>query len=255
MRFVVGEDESAEVVERLAKGYVRRSLWRGEARFHPHLMIDQRVEGLEILQGFRDRGQGVVLNFAHHGEYETMCAALGRLGVPSHAFVTSAMWDPASPLWMQQSLKLMDEAEGMTVVDVARGSAYAREVVLAGEMMAISPDQPGHTPMTFLGHEMSLSSGAARLAFETNSPVVTMTSAPDPDRPHATARLIISEPLYPQDFESAEALLEAMVRLLEAAFLSWPEASEHPRRMLNSSLAKKPGRHPFTDGDATRSPA
>jgi lauroyl/myristoyl acyltransferase len=242
MRFVVGDDQPDEVIDRLAAAYLKRSIWRGETRWHPELVTRQPVVGLEHLRPLHEAKTGFIINFVHHADYEGISPSLAWAGIPSHAVATSDMFSSDAPLWMQQSARLVD-AEGVTMLDVAVGSAGIREVLARGDAVAIATDQPGHTSVRFLGHELFLSSGAARIAIEMKVPMVMVSSRPNPDNPDGCAILTVTEPLRPEEFGSAEELLELMIRHHEQAFLAWPEAAEQPLRMLDRSLVREPTRH------------
>ena len=242
MRFVVGDVPRAEL-DRHVEDYLRRSVFRGETRYNAELVRHARIEGLAVVEALRDASQGFVIDFVHHGDYETICASMGSAGVPSYAYATSMLWEPGAPHWLRMQKKVIEDSPGVTLVDAARGSAYARELLKEGSAVAIATDQPGHTPVEFLGHRMHLSSGAIRVAFDTASPVVVVTSSPDPDRPHGVAMLTVHEPLLPRDFESVEAMLDVVLRMHEQAFRAWPGAAETPMRMLDMALVKAPSEY------------
>jgi lauroyl/myristoyl acyltransferase len=239
MRYIVGNDEPADRVERLAIAYIRRSLWRGESRWHPSLVNRQRIRGVEQLRALRDAGSAFVVNFVHHGDYEGLPASLGHAGIDLHVIATSDMFATHMPAWMRQQARLVRSHARVTMVDVAIGSAGIRGLLESGHPVMIASDQPGHTKVNFLGHDLTLSSGAARIARQTGTAVAVMTAEPDPDHPDGCGSYRITM-LEPGHFDSDDALLSAMMRLHEAAFRAWPEAAEHPLRMLDTSLVKAP---------------
>jgi lauroyl/myristoyl acyltransferase len=242
MRFVVGEDEPDEIVDQHAAAYIRRSIWRGESRWHPELVTRQRIEGVERLRALLDTGTGFIVNFVHLGDYEGITPSMAAAGIPNHNVATSAAFVPSAALWLVQAARVVTSTEGGVIVDVAVGSGGIRDLLAQGKVVTIATDQPGHTPVRFLGHDLMLSSGAARIAKETNVPVVVMTTHPEPSKPHGCGMFRVAEVLDPSEFDSVEALLEVMVRRHEAAFLDWPEAADHPLRMLDRSLVKPPSR-------------
>ena len=123
-------------------------------------------------------------------------------------------------------------------------------------MVAIATDQPGHTKVQFLGHQLSLSSGAARIAKDTGTPVAVVTTHPNPAKPAGCGLFKVAEVLDPADFDSVEELLEVMIRLHEDAFRAWPEAAEHPLRMTNTELVRPPTTFRRQDpSDTTADPA
>ena len=118
------------------------------------------------------------------------------------------------------------------MLDVAEGSAAVRDSPRAtDDAVAIATDQPGHTPVRFLGHDLSLSSGAARIAQETNVPVAVVTAHPDPGHPDGCGMFGVAEPLSPDEFDSRRGPARRDVRSPgERHILAWPEAREHPLR-------------------------
>jgi lauroyl/myristoyl acyltransferase len=240
MRFVTGDDQPHEVIGRLAEAYVKRSIWRGEARWHPQLVNGQEVEGAELLLALRRQRQGFIVAFTHHGDYEGISPSLAHAGIDNHEVVTSEVWHPDAPIWMKQQVVVLRSRRGANMLDVAHGSAAVRDLLARGEVVAIAIDQPGHTRMRFLGRDLSLSSGAARIAKDMGVPVAVVTAHPDPDRPEMCGKFRVAEVLDPSEFESVGSLLRVMVSRLEEAFLAWPEAAEHPLRMTDRSLVKPP---------------
>lgn len=232
MRWVTGEDAPDEEIERLATRYVERMIWRGEARWHPRLVTRQEIDGLEHLIALRESGTGYVVNFVHHGDYEGISPSLAWAGFPSQAVATSEMFAPDMPRWMRQQRRVV-ESNGARVMDVALGSAGIKAVLATGSAVALATDLPGHTALRFLGHDAYIASGAARIAFDADVPVVVVTAHPHPARPRAGARLTVSEPLHPSAFDSVEELLEVMVQIHERAMWAWPEACEYPMRRLD----------------------
>jgi lauroyl/myristoyl acyltransferase len=243
MRFVVGEDQPDEAIERLAAAYVKRSIWRGESRAHPRLVNRQRIVGGERLRELHEAGTGFIINFVHLGDYEGISPSIAREGIPNVNIATSAVFAADAPIWLKQAAKLVTSHDAVTILDVAVGSSGIREALERGSAVAIATDQPGHTPIRFLDHELLLSSGAARIAKQTGVPVAVVTTHPDPASPDACGMFKVAEILNPDDFDSVEDLLEVMVRRHEEAFLAWPEAADHPLRMLDRGLVKPPSTH------------
>ncbi len=240
LRFVLGEDKPDEEIERLVPAYIKRSIWRGESRWHPTLVNRQQVVGAEQLRTLLAGGTGFIINFVHLGDYEGISPSLAWAGIPNHNVTTSAAFAPDAPIWLQQAARVVVSHEDVTILDVAVGSAGIREVLESGAAVAIATDQPGRTPIRFLGHELLLSSGAARIAKQLNVPVAVVTTHPDPAHPDRCGMFKVADVLDPADFETVEDLLAVLVRRHEEAFLAWPEAADHPLRMTDRSLVKQP---------------
>jgi lauroyl/myristoyl acyltransferase len=223
MRFLLEHTRPEADLEQVARAYVRYQARRGELRWHPELLTGLRVDGMGHLLGARSAGRGVMLNFVHHGYYDGAFPSIARLGAPAHMVVYPYMLEPDAPLWLQQHVRV-GTANGGTAVSAAVGTQGLLEILRRGEVLAIASDVPGRTPMKFVGREVLGSFGAARLAAEAGSPVVVMTSEEDERGPV----IRLHDPLDPQDFDSPQSLLEAMLAIHEDVILRWPEATDLP---------------------------
>jgi lauroyl/myristoyl acyltransferase len=235
MRWVVGDDQPEDAIGRLAVGYLRFMIWRGEVRWHPQRVRRQPVAGAKHLRALAGTNRGFVIGFAHHGHYEGLSASLARVGIPNHLVATSGLFAQEMPIWMQYSKRVLD-GEGVTLLDVARGSKGIKEVLARGCPVSMALDVPGRTPVRFLGHSVRIATGAARIAMEMNVPVVLVTAHPSSGNRRSDAVLKASEPFYPEEFDSFESLLNAMLQPLEQAIREWPEAYEYPNRRFDPAL-------------------
>jgi lauroyl/myristoyl acyltransferase len=223
MRFLLEHTRPEADVKAIARAYVRYQAQRGELRWHPELLTSMRVDGIGYLLGARSSGRGVLLNFVHHGYYDGGFPSIARLGAPAQMVVYPYMLEPDAPLWLQQHIRI-GTANGGTAVSSAVGTDGLLDLLRGGNVVAIASDVPGRTPMRFVGREVLGSFGAARLATETGSPVVVMTSEEDERGP----LIRLHEPLDPREFASPQALLERMLTIHERVILQWPEATDLP---------------------------
>src|SRR5206468_3560308 len=92
-------------------------------------------------------------------------------------------------------------------------------------LVGIAIDVAGRTPVRFAGRHVIGTSGAARIAMRTGTPVAMLTAH---DSGGPLPRLEVSEPLVPSNYPDADALLIDMLRHHERAVLAWPEASDRP---------------------------
>jgi lauroyl/myristoyl acyltransferase len=237
MRFVVGDDQPDAAIRRLAAAYLRRMIWRGESRFHPPLVARQQVVGVEHLRALQDAGTGFLVTFAHHGDYEGLPSSLARAGIANHVIATSEMFAEEMPGWMRQQREVVAFEAGVTMLDVAEGSAGIKKALAGGHPVCMAVDVVGSTPIRFLGHDLHLASGGARISFASNVPVVMVTAHRNPTAPGSCATLKVAAPLHPDEFAAPEDMLEAMVRHHELAILTWPEASEYPERRFAGTTA------------------
>jgi lauroyl/myristoyl acyltransferase len=224
MRFLLEVARPAADIETAARAYVKRMIWRGELRWHPELLTEQRVEGFEHLVAARDLGRGVLVNYMHHGRYEGLSPSLARLGVPSHTPGFDHLFNDNTPGWLKQNVRITT-TWGSTPVSIAIGSEGIARLLRQGLVVTLASDVPGRTPVKFAGRELLGSFGAARIAASTGSPVIVATSELDAK---GKPFIRVHEALHAEDFDSPRALLEEMLVRHERVLLTWPEATDIP---------------------------
>jgi lauroyl/myristoyl acyltransferase len=224
MRFLLEPARPGTDIDAAARAYVRRMIWRAEARWHPELLTQQRIVGFEHLLAARELGRGVILNYMHHAGYEGLSPSLSRLGVRSHMMGFDHIFGDDAPGWLKQNLRVSTSG-GNTTVSVAVGSQGIADLLTQGHVVTLASDVPGRTPVRFAGRERLGSFGAARIAHSTGSPVVVATSEVDE---HGQPFVRIHEALHPADFESPKELLEEMLARHEPVILAWPEGVDIP---------------------------
>lgn len=227
MRFLLEHTVPAagleERVEEAARAYVRYQARRGELRWHPRLLTNLRVEGIEHLTSARGLGRGVVVNFMHHGYYDGAWPSIAAAGVRCHMVVHPYMVEPGAPLWIQQHVRV-GCAHGGTAVSSSVGAEGLLDLLGRGEVLGIASDVPGRTTLRFVGRDVLGSFGAARLAADAGAPVVVMTSEEDERGPV----IRLHPPIDPADVSTPRALIDAMFAIHEAVHVRWPEASDLP---------------------------
>lgn len=223
MRFLLEHTRPDADLDAVARDYVRYQARRGEIRWHPEMVTHLRVEGIEHLLTARGGGRGVLLSFVHHGYYDGAFPSIARYGVLCQMVVYPYMLEPDAPLWLQQHVALACIGGG-TPVSAAVGTEGLQDLLHQGEVVAIASDVPGRTPIRFVGREVLGSFGAARIATDTNSPVVVMTSEEDAHGPY----IRLHEPFEPKRFASPKELLEALLVIHESRQVRWPEATDLP---------------------------
>jgi lauroyl/myristoyl acyltransferase len=223
MRFLLEQSGSELDLETTARRYVKRMIVRGEQRWHPELIGQQRVKNIERLVAARDQGRGVVLSFMHHAEYDGAAGAIERHGVPIDLVVYDSSLQQDSPGWVRQHLRLVSTGRNR-LVSTGVGAKGMLRMLQQGSVLGVAADVPGTTPVTFCGQSVLGPSGAARLSLTAGAPVVLTTFGVDRRGPFVQ----IHEPLLPKDFDSADGLLAAILEGHERAVLDQPEAVDLP---------------------------
>ena len=163
MRFLLEQARPDADIERAARAYVRGQMWRGELRWHPEMLTNRRIVGLEHLRAAQDLGRGVMLNFMHHGAYEGAFGSLGRRGVQLHMVVYPYMVRADAPRWLRQHMSVACTGGGQAV-SAEIGTQGIIELLNQGKIVAVASDVPGRTPLRFVGRDVLGSFGAARIA-------------------------------------------------------------------------------------------
>lgn len=224
MDFLLSEVADEAEIAAVTQRYVERDTWRSELRWHPKMICHQPVEGVANLAAARAKGRGVVISFLHHGHYEGAVAAVGAAEKPILIALSPDMCGPDAPAFLRQHVRT-GLTTGCKGVNVAGGAGLLAQVLTEGEVLAIATDVPGRMPVDFLGKQRYGSSGAARLAQGTNSPVVVMTA-------HCSSSgelsLKLGEPIEPADFSSPDELVIHLLHAQETAIRAWPEGYHHP---------------------------
>jgi lauroyl/myristoyl acyltransferase len=225
MEFTLEHTERAAEIGEITRGYSEFALLRGYRRWHPRMLCHQPVAGIEWLTTKRDPDRGVVISFLHHAQYDGVFPSLARLGTRTHAVVAPEAFDPACPIQLRQHFKVASSHPQSSLVSTGIGSAGLAEMLTQGEILAIASDVAGRTPVTFLGREVHLASGAPRLAMQTNSPVVLVTSHQTAD---GTPSIQVHEPIEPGGYTDPAVLLTEIMHRHEPAIIAWPEAFDSP---------------------------
>jgi lauroyl/myristoyl acyltransferase len=232
MQFLLEHTERAAEIPQIARGYTEFAVLRGYRRWHPRQLSRQPVTGIEWLTTKRDPERGVLLSFVHHAQYEGLFPSLARAGAAIHPVCAPEAFDPVSPAQLRQHFKVAGMMPSTTLVSAAIGTPGMVDLLENRAILGIASDVAGRTPVQFLGRELRGSFGAARMATQTSSPVVLVTSHRSPD---GSPSLQVHEPLEPGDFADPADLLAEIMRRHEPAVLAWPEAFDSPYTRLGAS--------------------
>lgn len=224
MEFVLGGTSMPADLDAVARRYVKAMARRGEVRWHPSIATDLKVSGIENLQKAHAEGRGVIISFLHFGFYEAVWPAIARPpALVPRVMVHPYMLSPEAPGWIRQHVRVGSSGVARPVPSDA-GVPTLLALLADGGVLALATDVPGRTKVHFLGRDLLGSFGAARLAQAANAPVVLLTT----ERTQAGPEVRLHPAIDPRDFESAEALLQEMLRRHEAAVLAWPEQYDLP---------------------------
>ncbi len=228
MDLLVGRTHRAGELEQLARAYLVELCRHEELAWRTDVITSRPVRHLERLREQVGRGKGVILSVVHQGHFGAHAACVSRCGLPVAALVAPTLLgeQPATPggLRRRQLHRTFASWPGVTVVDAAGSYGRVRSLLQNGGTVLLACDMKGSTPVEFLGRTVRVPSGTARLSLETGAPVVVLSAEPDGH----LERLVVQEPLLPEDHPSLPELLQAVLDRHAPAVLAWPQACERP---------------------------
>jgi lauroyl/myristoyl acyltransferase len=229
MQTLLGDTPRAAEIEPLAREHFveRRVL---ETMFwQPWRLARMDEHSLQRLRDALDSPRGVVLSACHQGPFFAQLSLVCKLGAKPH--ISSGRWffEPPSPdAWGRRLARwwygLRDRDQFYIP---AEGSYEAFRVILHNGLVAmIYFDMPGSRETRFLGKQVRLASGSARLSCETDALVLPIRGRREGHR----TWLDVAEPLDPRAYADDEALHAALARLHEGWLLERPAGVEDPNR-------------------------
>ena len=228
MDLLVGRTHRAAELEQLARAYLVELCRHEELAWRTQVITSRPVRHLERLRTQVGRGRGVILSVVHQGHFGAHPACVSRSGLPVTALIAPTLLgeQPPTPagLRRRQLFRTFTSWPGVTVVDAAGSYDRVRSLLQGGGTVLLACDMKGSTPVRLLGRTVRVPSGTARLSLETGAPVVVLSAEPDGH----LERLVVQEPLLPEDHRSVPELLQAVFDRHAPAVLAWPQACERP---------------------------
>jgi lauroyl/myristoyl acyltransferase len=173
-----------------------------------------------------DQDRGLLLSLCHTGQYYRATASgVVPLGSVPYSVVGRSFYEKPTPDYAGRYLALFRKRLRTWLVLSDGSFPILRELLEQGEIVELYFDRPGPHETRFLGKTATLANGTARLAFETNSPVLPMRAR----RMGPGGCLDVGELLDPQDFTGIDELHDRLAALHEAWILEYPESMRDPR--------------------------
>ncbi len=228
MRELLAHTPRAAEAPELAGRWLAEKSRMGELFWRPWLLRGASVQGLEHWHAARAGGRGAVLVFGHILGAWTVPGILGTVGLPVYIVIGPHYYEPMPAGYPGIALMHRRRAYGEQVLPMdhlvlATGRPERlKELVEAGEVVAIAFDAPGRAPTPFLGRTVGFGGGAPRLALETGAKVLPAA----PER-HGT-RLVMRfyPPIDPADHQDTTSLRAAIAAAFEPIVVARPEAVE-----------------------------
>jgi lauroyl/myristoyl acyltransferase len=250
LRYTPRADEARGLARRwlAEKSRLRELYWR------PWLLERSRVLGREHWDAAHAGGRGVMVVFGHFAGSWALPAILGFNGFDLHVVISAHFWQPLPAGYIRREVLhgWTEYAERPLGVSRLIPSDIDPERLLdlleSGATVGIAFDVPGAAPTPFLGRSVSLSGGAATLAFRTAAKVLPMIT----ERHGARIDLRMLEPLDPADHRDLRSLRAAIARGFEPRVLARPEIVElayFPSPLVSEGVPSW-----ISSGDQPRSP-
>ena len=168
-------------------------------------------EHQDYLDQARARGKGVLLVTAHFGNWELGGAVIAALGHKVNAVYLPQRMQKLNALFEAQRL-----SRGLHPIPLGRSAAISvAHCLKRGEFLGLLADRDfSHRDdrVPFFGHPARIPLGPAVMSFRTGAPLLPTFLIRQVDD---TFLMRIHAPLYPEDFDSPEAIREKICRILE----------------------------------------
>jgi lauroyl/myristoyl acyltransferase len=177
-------------------------------------------------------GKGVILNAMHHGYINGVAPAVAHRGLPVKA--GAAGWFYTDGFMKSMGHEAMRGKRrgavilqpGVELFNIQGSFDQMCEWLRQGHIILIASDMPGHTTVTWFGRQVSVGSGAARLAVATGAPIVPVSSR----RNGLGYRYRVEDPFTAAPDDDFRTVLAQIYAAHEPAVGAWPEAVERPLR-------------------------
>lgn len=187
---------------------------------YAHSMV--KSYGVDFLRKTLDKGRGVILVTSHLGGMELAGPYLSSLGVPLYSVAESK--GPGMKFF--RFYNRYREHLGSTILQLEDRRLVFTLVRLlrANKVIALISDrdiQESGVYHEFFGRMVQIPRGVVLLSKRTGTPLIVGFMALDPETPRYQGRVF--PPIYPDDYDSEDELLKAMVKLLEKGISMFPD--------------------------------
>ena len=187
---------------------------------YAHSMV--KSYGVDFLRKTLDKGRGVILVTSHLGGMELAGPYLSSLGVPLYSVAESK--GPGMKFF--RFYNRYREHLGSTILQLEDRRLVFTLVRLlrANKVIALISDrdiQESGVYHEFFGRMAQIPRGVVLLSKRTGTPLIVGFMALDPETPRYQGRVF--PPIYPDDYDSEDELLKAMVKLLEKGISMFPD--------------------------------
>jgi lauroyl/myristoyl acyltransferase len=231
MEFLLGKAGWGDI-RAVAKRYLFEWHRSVEMDYHTRLATRLPIDRFGVLRDAHTAGKGVILNNMHHGYTGGIAPAIARRGLPIK--VGGAAWFYTEHFRQSQGPQAMRGKRRAAIIlqpgvkpfNIQGSFNQMCEWLRQGYIIMIASDMPGHTTVTWLGRQVNVGSGAARLAVATGAPIVPITC----HRNGLGYRYRVEDPFSASPDDDFRGVLAQIYAAHEPAVRAWPEAVERPLR-------------------------
>jgi KDO2-lipid IV(A) lauroyltransferase len=180
-----------------------------------------RVKNINYFQQELNKGKGIILVSPHIGGMELAGIYLTSIGLPLYSVAETKgpginffrFYNRYRAHFGNKLLPLESKKLPFMLMRTLKKNKIA---VLIGDRDIVDS---GAT-VNFFNRKASIPKGIAFLSKKTGAPVMVGILALDPDSPRYLGRVF--KPLYPEDFDSSDEMLKAVIRLMEKGIRMYP---------------------------------
>lgn len=226
---IVSGTSRAGDIETLAKMHVverevnRALFWQ---RWRP---VEIGSDSLANLRAATSAGTGVLVSYCHLGPF-FHSVALGSM-LERTTYTVAGAWcfeQPSPTYWGRRLVRRLEGARehGGRLVRATRAFPVLKALLEEREVVLMHFDVPGQHETVFLGKQVMLTDGAARLAFASGAMIAPICLR----RAGHQVWVDAGTPLHADAFAGVDELHEALAAVHERWILDMPHALEDPRR-------------------------
>ncbi len=224
MESVVAGTPRAGEIEELARAYLGMKLMIYAFSWQPWPMPENTPESTELLHDMLTGDRGVLVSTCHLGPFFVVPKWLASTGTAPYTVAGPWFFErPTHDAWGRRLAHWQKRCYSRMILST--GSFPILSALLErGDMVLLFFDLPGRHATRFLGKTAMLADGTARLAFESDAPVLPVRARFENHR----VQVDVGEPLDPRDFPGVDALHEALALQHERWILELPHTLEEP---------------------------
>jgi lauroyl/myristoyl acyltransferase len=233
---VVGNTPAEADLTGVARRFVAARARGWELSWRPWELSRIPIRDVERLRDARGAGRGVIVSHTHLGPFAAWLPLVSELRpvlFPQGDWLTDDPEPGYNGYQVRHWRRIYSDA-GATLVHNVGSAPLAHRVLRAGGAVLLTMDVPGDHPTTYLGKQVELDDGTARLAVRTGALVVPATLLPAGRR----WEIHIGDPLDPGDFTGSDELHRELARVHEVPVLRYPEHLEPPARWLWGAVGR-----------------